>query len=238
MRVKSKLILAVSIALLLLPGSAICAPPPADPLINVLAALDTAAKNFHSTQADFQFDSIQTDPFPETDTQKGTVYYERKGAAFQMAAHIGLFNGKPAPKVYTYSGGVFKLYEQQANQVTTYSKVSKFESYLMLGFGASGKDLEQKWDIKYLGEESLPEGKVSVKTDKLELVAKDPAVRKNLPKVTIWIDPVRGVSLKQVFDEGSGQSRVCVYFNFKINQPVPPDAFVFKTNGQTQFRNQ
>ena len=40
----------------------------------------------------------------------------------------------------------------------------------MLGFGASGKDLAEKWDIKYAGEETVD----GVKTEKLELVAKDP----------------------------------------------------------------
>ena len=46
----------------------------------------------------------------------------------------------------------------------------------MLGFGASGKELEEKWNITYLGQETLD----GVKTDKLELVPKDPAIRKNL----------------------------------------------------------
>ena len=54
----------------------------------------------------------------------------------------------------------------------------------MLGFGASGKELPKKWDIKYAGPETVD----GMKTDKLELVAKDPTVRKNLPKVTIWMD--------------------------------------------------
>ena len=71
----------------------------------------------------------------------------------------------------------------------------------------------------------------------LELIAKDPAVRKNIPKVTIWVDPVSGVNLKQVFDEGSGQTRVAVYFNIKVNQPLPADAFTFKTDKQTVFVN-
>ena len=70
----------------------------------------------------------------------------------------------------------------------------------MLGFGASGTQLEEKWTIKYLGTETID----GVKTDKLELVAKDPDVRKNIPKVTIWLDTSRAVSLKQVFDEGEG----------------------------------
>jgi outer membrane lipoprotein-sorting protein len=197
------------------------ATPPLDAqdLKTVLAKLDTAAANFRSTSADFQFDSYQTDPVPDKDTQKGVVYYERSGKSFQMAAHINEENGKPIPKVYKYAKDEFQLYEKIPNQVTTY-KNDKVGGYLLLGFGATG-------------EETLD----NVKSDKLELVAKDPAVRKNILKVTVWMDTARGVSLKQVFDEGQGQSRVCVYFNFKFNQPLPSDAFSFKTDSKTQFVN-
>jgi len=198
----------------------------------VLDKLDAAAVNFHSVSADFQFDSYVTDPVPDKDTQKGTVYYERRGDTFQMSAHIDEENGKPVPKIYTFSNGVFKLYEKITNQVTTY-KNDKLGGYLLLGFGASGKELSEKWDINYAGTEKVD----NVNTEKLELIAKDPAVRKNLPKVTVWMDTTHGVSLKQVFDEGQGQSRVSVYFNFKFNQPLPSDAFTFKTDSKTQFVN-
>ena len=223
-----KLVIATFIALLL-PVRAVFA----DDLEGVLRKLDAAAANFQSTTADFEFDSTQTDPVPDTDVQKGTVYYDRKGNAFQMGVHINEVNGKPVPKIITVSGGVFKLYEKLPNQVTTSSKVSKYESYLVLGFGASGKDLQQKWNITYLGSETLN----GIKTDKLQLIAKDPQVLKLFPKVVIWIDPSRGVSLKQFFDEGQGQSRTCIYSNIKVNQPLPADAFTFKTDSKTQFIN-
>jgi outer membrane lipoprotein-sorting protein len=204
----------------------------AQDLKTVLAKLDTAAANFHSTSADFEFDSIQTDPVPNKEVQKGTVYYERKGKDFQMAAHIDQENGKPSPKIYTFSKGVFRLYEKLPNQVTIY-KNDKLGGYLLLGFGASGKDLSEKWDITYGGQETID----GVKTEKLDLVPKDPAVRKNLVKVTVWMDTARGVSLKQVFDQGDGQSRVCLYFNFKFNQPLPSSVFTFKTDSKTQYMN-
>ena len=227
---RRKFVLAVSFALLVLPGQALFA---ADDLQTVLHKLDVAAANFHSTSADFEFDAVTTDPIPDKDVQKGTIYYEREGKAFQMAAHIREENGRPVPKMYSFSGGVFRLYEEKINQVTTFAKLSKYESYFMLGFGASGKDLANKWDIKDLGSETL----AGVKTEKLEMVAKDPTVRKNLPKVTIWIDTERGVTLKQLFDEGPGQYRVCVYFNITVNQSVPGSAFTLKTNKDTQFVN-
>ena len=201
-------------------------------LNSVLRKLDTAAANFHSTSADFKFESKTTDPIPETEVQTGSVYYERKGGAFQMAAHIMQVDGRPVPKTYMFSGGEFKLFEGGAlNQVTTFAKANKFESYLMLGFGASGKDLESKWDITYDGDDTV----AGVKTAKLELVAKDPGVRKNLPKVIVWMDTARGISLKQYFDEGDGQSRTATYSNIKVNGTLPGDAFTLPTNSKTQF---
>jgi outer membrane lipoprotein-sorting protein len=226
MHMGRKLFLAVSLALFLLPALTAQA---ADDKERVLRQLDVAAANFHSTAADFEFDSVETDPVPDKVVQKGVVYYERKGKAFQMGVHIHEVNGKPVPKTITVSGGVFKLYEPLIEQLTTSTKASKYESYLLLGFGASGKDLAEKWEIKYLGPETLD----GVKTERLELVAKDPDVRKTISKVAIWVDPDRGVSLKQIFYSGPTEYRVCVYFNIKVNQPLPADAFTFKTTSHT-----
>lgn len=196
----------------------------ADDLSQVLQKLDAAAKNFHTTAANFEFDTIQTDPIPDTDVQTGVAYYERAGNNFQMAAHIHEHNKGVSHKIYMLSGGTLKISETGKEQdAKRYDQARKYESYLMLGFGASGADLESKWNIKFLDSEMLD----GVKTDKLELVAKDPSVRRTISKVTIWLDPTRAVSLKDVFDEGEGQSFVCTYSNIKVNQPLPSDAFAF-----------
>jgi outer membrane lipoprotein-sorting protein len=230
MRTERRLVLFALIALVLLPGRAAFA---ADNLQKVLQDLDVAAARFHSTSADFEFDSVQTDPIPDKDVQKGVVYYERKGNAFEVGIHIREVNGKIVPKVLTISHGVSKLFEKMVDQVTTFTKIGRYEGYMALGFGASGKELADKWEIQYLGPEALD----GVKTEKLELVPKDTAVKRNIPKVTVWMDTERGVSLKQVFDEGAGQYRVCTYFNIKTNQSLPGDAFKFKTDSRTQFIN-
>jgi outer membrane lipoprotein-sorting protein len=222
------LLLAFTALLITLPVSSL----KAQDLKTVLSKLDAAAANFHTTSADFQFDSVQTDPVPDTETQKGTIYYERSGKNFQMAAHIVQENGKPVPKVYTYSKGVFRLYEKLVDQVTTY-KNDKLASYLLLGFGASGKEIADKWTITYDGQEKLN----GVNTDKLELIAKDPNVRKNVKKVTVWMDTAHAVSLKQVMDQGDGLTRTSVYTNFKFNQALPSDAFTLKTDSKTQYVN-
>ena len=200
----------------------------------VLARLDASAANFHSTSAEVEFDTIETDPVPDTDIQKGMVYYDRKNAAVRMGVHMREHDGRPSGKAYTYIGGTFKLFEPTVNQVTTYAKAGKWESYVILGFGASGKDLAAKWDIQYLGSEVLD----GVKTEKLELVAKDPDVKKNVAKVDIWVDPDHAVSLRQVFTLSGTSSYVCQYSKFKFNASLPGDAFTFKTNKQTVERTQ
>jgi outer membrane lipoprotein-sorting protein len=114
------------------------------------------------------------------------------------------------------------------------AKARQWEKYVMLGFGASGKELSDQWTIKDLGPEKMG----GVNTEKLELVAKDPEVRKNLTMVTIWIDPDRAVSLKQILDFTSSISRVSTYSNIKVNESLPSDAFTFKTDKKTQYRNE
>jgi outer membrane lipoprotein-sorting protein len=204
----------------------------ADDLDSVLRKLDAAAANFRSTSADVRVENVMTDPIPETEVQTGAVYYERKSKAFQMAFHIHKVDDQPVPKTYMFSGGEMTLWEGGAlNQVTTLTKVNKYESWFKLGFGASGKELEDKWEIKYDGDEVV----AGVNTAKLELVAKDPNVRKNVPKVIVWMDTARGISMKQYFDQGQGQSRTCTYTNIKVNQGLPGDAFTVPTNGKTQY---
>lgn len=229
MLTRSKLFLALFSLLLWTAPAAFAA----DDLKTVLAKLDASAAKFHSASADFEFDTAQTEPIPDTDKQTGTVYYERKSNGFQAGVHIREENGHVTPKTIVVSGGVLKMYEKLPDQLTISRKVGKYEGYLSLGFGASGTALQEKWDIRYLGSETMNEVKVA----RLELIAKDPDVLKLFPKVIIWIDPDRAVSLKQYFDEGQGQSRTCTYSNIKLNQSLPSDAFTIKTDSKTQVIN-
>jgi outer membrane lipoprotein-sorting protein len=211
----------------MLPG---CGAFAASNLQGTIDKLNEAAKHFRSASADFVFDSVTTEPVPDELKQQGTVYYERDDAKFKMAAKIATEDGQPNVKIYTYTDGTFRLYQQKIDQVTVLSKANKFADYVMLGFGASGTQLQEKWTITDQGPETIN----GVQTEKLVLVAKDENVSKNLRSVTAWIDLSRAVSLKQVFDEGQGQTRTCTYTNIKVNQPLPGDAFTFKTDSKTQ----
>lgn len=224
-----RLVFASLLAAIFLPAHAAFA---AGDLKATLTRLDAAAARFHTSSAVFEFDSVQTDPVPDKDVQTGVVYYRRSGSSFQMGIHIDTDNGDKIVKtIVCCQGGSVKLYEQRLNEVTVLNKLNQYESWFMLGFGASGKELAEKWNIADDGPETVN----GVRTEKLEMVPKDPAVLRNVPKVTLWMDLERGVSIKQVFDEGPGQSRVALYSNIKMNQSLPSDAFTLKTNKKTTF---
>jgi len=206
----------------------------AEDLQSVLSRIDAASANFHTTSADVEFTSAQTKPVPDTDVQKGTVYYKRDGSSYQMGVHIDSDDGQAAPKVIVCCiNGEIKLYDKLQDQVTTLSKLSQYESWFMLGFGAGSKELAAKWDIVYGGPETVD----GVKAEKLELTPKDPNVKAKLPKVILWMDADRAISLKQYFDEGGGQSRTCHYTNIKVNRSLPKDAFTLATDKKTTFVN-
>ena len=217
--------------LLLLSAQPACA---AQNLQQVLQQLDRAASNFRSASAEFEFKNIQTEPVPNTDIMTGVVYYEHHGGALRMAAHIKKRDGQPFGAVYTYDHGVFQLYNKQLNQVRKMQNATNLAAYLALGAGASGQQLQDMFELTYLGQETID----GVMTEKLQLIPKAQKARNMFPKITIWVDPARDVYLKQVFDEGQGMSRICTYTHIQFNHPIGADKFTFRTNRKTQFLNQ
>ncbi len=201
-------------------------------LNRVLTQLDAAAAKFHSAKADFQWDQFER-VVESTDTQAGVIYYEGSGPAARVAIDIETADGQPSKKTIVYSGGVLQFFQPQINQMTVFhagDKQGQYESYLTLGFGGSGSDLKKSWDIAYRGMESID----GVQTAKLDLVSKEAGVRANFSHVTIWVDPTRAVSLKQILFEPSGDTRTSYFRNIEYNKKISASVFKIKTNSKTQ----
>ena len=208
----------------------------ADDLAKVLARLDAEAAKFKSAQADITWDNVQTQPIEDDDKQVGTVLFERKNGQVQMALHIKTDNGKPVPKDLVYTAGTGKLYEPLLKQVQVFKvgdRQSQLDSFLTLGFGGSGKDLQKSWDVSYSGTDQVG----GVAAVKLQLIPRDPALAKTAPKVLLWIDMDKGVAVKQQRFDQSGGYVIFTYANLKLNGSVPSGAFEIKTAPGTQIVN-
>lgn len=212
-----KFILAFAAAVLL--GTVTPAFAASSDLDKLLRQLDAASANFHSAQAEFKWDTY-TKVVDSTDTQTGTVYFQRSGSATKMAAQIRQLNGQDEPKTFVYDGTTLKIYNPRIKQITQFAagkNKSQYESFLTLGFGGSGTDLAANWDIKFVGYETLQDGAASVTVAHLDLVSKQESVRNMFSKVSVWVDPARDVTLKQVFTEASGDVHTDYFYGIKLN---------------------
>jgi outer membrane lipoprotein-sorting protein len=192
----------------------------------VLAQLNAAAAKFLSAQADFSWDQF-TVVVQESDVQTGTIYFERKKAVTRMTAELKLDNGKPAPRTVLYDDGQVELYEPTIKQLTKMkagANRGQWESFLTLGFGGSGTDLVTNWKVSLQGTEKID----GVSVAKLDLVPKEQKVLDMFTHVTIWVDPARSVSYKQIFYQPSGDKRTATYSNIRYNVALPASVFQIK----------
>jgi outer membrane lipoprotein-sorting protein len=196
-------------------------------LQKVISQLDTAAAKFLSAQADFTWDQFQV-VVQDHDIQSGTIYFERKKGVTRMAANFLQENGKDAPKMVSYDGGELNYYEPRIKQLTILragANRGQWESFLTLGFGGSGTDLEANWKVSLLGTETMN----GVSLAELDLVPTAQKVQEMFTHVTIWVDPTRAISLKQIFYEPSGDLRTVTYKITHYNTPIAGDVFHIKT---------
>lgn len=207
-------------------------------LDTVLKKMDAVSATFRSAQAEFEWDRYEKVIDEVDDFQTGTIYYRRTGKDLEMMADVkqvgsSLKEMKSEPKYVLFQGGTVRLYQPSTDQVTVYDlgkNKSDFESYLVLGFGGSGQDLKNAFDVTYAGPETVN----GVPTAKLQLVPKSDRVRNNFKQIFLWIDLNRGISVQQQFFDPQGDYRLAKYSSIRINEKIKDDVFKLKTTSKTQ----
>ncbi len=198
-------------------------------LDHVLTEMDTAAKTFHTAQADLTAEQY-TKLVDLTETQKGKVYFERHGSNVNMAADIT----DPDKQFALYANGKAQIYHPKIDQVDEYQpgkSKGQIEAFLLLGFGGGGHALLSTYHVKYMGTEKIN----GVNASKLELTPKSQQLQNNISKIILWIDPAKNVAAQmQLFFPG-GDYRLTKYSDIQINQKLPDNVFKLKTTGKTRF---
>jgi outer membrane lipoprotein-sorting protein len=204
----------------------------------VLKKMDAVAANFTTAQANFEWETYQKVIDEIIGVDKGVIYYRKSGKQVEMMAEVketgaSASSLKAEPKFVLLSGGKIRLYQPKLDQVTEYDlgkNQSDFESYIVLGFGASGQDLKKNFDVTYMGPETID----GVKTAKLQLVPKSENVKKTYSQILLWIDLDRGVSVQQQLFQPQGDYRLAKYSQIKLHEKIGDDVFKLKTTSKTQ----
>ncbi len=215
------------------------APPSTTPatqggsLESVLNRMDATAASFRSAEANFEW-VLYEKVVDSTDTQNGKIYFRRAGKQIEMAADI--LQPDAEKKSVLYDDSKLRVYQPRIDQVTVYDtgkNRAEVESFLVIGFGGRGHDLQKSFELSYQGTENV----MGVKAAKLELVPKTQKGKNVFSHILLWIDPARGISVQQQFFEPNGNYRLAKYSNIEVNQKIPDDVFKLKTTGHTKVVN-
>jgi len=208
----------------------------------VLSQMNAASAKFTSAQADLR-QELFTKIVQDTQTQTGQIYVLRKSGNTQMGMKMFPAEAKPGAQpiqVVEFKDGKLRVLNTSTKQIEQFTTSGKnqgvAETVMTLGVGGSGTDLAKAWNITDQGTEKISDGGNQVEVEKLDLVSKDEGIRKNYSRITVWIDPARGVSLKQLFYDASGgtptgDTRTVYYSNIRLNQNVPVNQFAINCKG-------
>jgi outer membrane lipoprotein-sorting protein len=207
----------------------------------VLAQMDAGSAKFQSAQADLHqelFSKVVND----TERQTGQVYFMRKGSSTQMGLRMLPPDAKPGDQpaqIVEFKDNKARVFNPGTNQVDEFTASGKnqalAQTLMTLGFG--GSDLARAWTISDQGPEQMSDGSKTVDVEKLDLKPRDAGIANNYSHITIWVDPARDISLKQVSFEASGgtptgDTRTVFYTNIRLNQKVGAGPFTINCKGK------
>jgi outer membrane lipoprotein-sorting protein len=211
---------------LVLPGLAVPAAFAAgnDSLPQVIARMDKAANEFKSMTAQVTY-VTHTEVLNEDDTEMGTITMKK--------VHAGEVQGlvdftSPDRKTIAFEKRTAEEYlpKLKTVQVFDLSKHGEqIDKFIMIGFGTSGSELANDYDMTILGTENWKNQPAIV----VQLIPKAADKKQYVQKLQLWI-PAQGdpYPLHEKILEPSGDYRLVTYVDLKINPPLGRDALKLK----------
>jgi outer membrane lipoprotein-sorting protein len=182
----------------------------------ILARMDEAAATFKGVFADVRM-TVFTKVIDDQDVQTGTLKMQRlKGKSTR--ALLSLSGQSDSHTVFLFDNTV-QIYTPKLKLLQTYDvgKSSDLLSqFLLLGFGSSGKELMDSYDVNNAGIEKI----AGQETTALVLLPKTAKVKEKLSKVEMWIPEGEAYPVQQQFFEPNGNYRIMQYSNLKPNPPI------------------
>lgn len=126
---------------------------------------------------------------------------------------------KPDHRSIAFHGRKAEIFLPKMNTVQEYDlgkQSSLVDQFLVLGFGATGRELSASYSVKYAGEESV----ASQKTAHLTLVPKSKEAREQFQRIDLWMNESGAYPVQQKVLEPSGDYWLVTYTDVKLS-PAP-----------------
>jgi outer membrane lipoprotein-sorting protein len=188
---------------------------PAESVDSILSRMDQAAPLFHGVSADIHMITYTAIIGDKTD-ENGTLKMQRKGSAVRAIID---FSGQTDAREIAFLGNIIRMYYPKLKMYQDYDvgkNSNVLNQFLLLGFGSSGKELAQSYEISAAGTENV----AGVETTKLLLLPKSEGVKQRLSKIEMWIPANAAYPIQQQFYEPSGNYERVTYSNVKLNPSI------------------
>jgi outer membrane lipoprotein-sorting protein len=188
---------------------------PAESVDSILSRMDQAAPLFHGVSADIHMITYTAIIGDKTD-ENGTLKMQRKGSAVRAIID---FSGQTDAREIAFLGNIIRMYYPKLKMYQDYDvgkNSNVLNQFLLLGFGSSGKELAQSYEISAAGTENV----AGVETTKLLLLPKSEGVKQRLSKIEMWIPVNAAYPIQQQFYEPSGNYERVTYSNVKLNPSI------------------
>jgi outer membrane lipoprotein-sorting protein len=186
-------------------------------LDEVFKQIDREAGEFRSLTADVERTKV-TVVVNDRAVESGQIAVLRDGKM-----RIDLTS--PDPRTILRDGDHLYVYNPKIHQVEEYDlgkHRALVDQFLLLGFGTTGEELKNSYDVTLQAEETMDGGKVA----RLELTPKATDVRGQISKIHLWISETNWMPVQQQFYEtGSGDYFIIHYTNMVYNVPVSDARF-------------
>jgi outer membrane lipoprotein-sorting protein len=189
-------------------------PTTPDSLESVLERMDRTAASFKTFSADLR-SVAHTAVIDEDDISTGTILVKRANRGMDMLMELTT----PDRKSIAIHAQKAEIYYPKMKTIEEYD-ISRYralaDQFLLIGFGTSGKELAQAYNMKVLGTDQV----AGVEATRLELVPRSPEVLKNVRKLELWIPESADYPVQQKFYLAAGDYRLATYTNVRKNPPL------------------
>ena len=190
-------------------------------LEQLLANMDRTASGFVSMQAGITRMKYMA-LLEEKTTESGEMYVRKdKNGKVRLLINFR----EPYNYHLAISGDKAEIYRPRIATVEEYSIAKHrdtFQQAFLLGFGTSADYLRENYELQLLGEDHAA-GQATVR---LELIPKSEGMRKQVPKLEMWVSTETWQAVRQKLHQPGGEDyRVFTYNDVKLNPKIPDKIF-------------
>jgi outer membrane lipoprotein-sorting protein len=202
---------------------ALAAPLAAQSLAETFAHMDKTAQKLDVVVADIRHD-VHTAIINDDEVDTGTFRLKReKSRGVRMLID---FVGKNA-KTVSLDDATVSVYYPKSNVEQIFDigpKKQVVQQFLLLGFGATSAELQQSYDVTWVGAETVD----GQHTGHVKLIPKSQEALRQMTSAELWISDTNGLPLQQKIVLPSGDYWLVNYSKIQLNSSLSSEALKIK----------